>query len=158
MWAVILFYIPCLRKEVIKNSAKFLMVLIPLFLTVNFKDTFYGSRFSSSFTEYSIGRRMGWWAKGLSLLAEKSSFMGLGPGGFKHYMDQLGIPHAHNIHLSFLFDFGVIGFAALVAFIIYMTVKFYKVLSAGKRSYAHTMLWGSAAGLLAMGVHGVLDG
>ncbi|MBI1912764.1 MAG: O-antigen ligase family protein [Deltaproteobacteria bacterium] len=159
MWMFLIAAIPWVRKRYVKNLALFFLVFLSVFVTVNHEDVFgEGSRFSASTSEYSIHKRISWWIKGYGFLEEKSGLVGLGAGGLKYYFDPLGIPHAHNVYLSFLFDFGVIGFVAVAVFIGYLFAKFYPVLVNSEKTYIQTMLWGSIGGLVAMGTHGLIDG
>lgn len=102
--------------------------------------------------EEQAPERITMWKKGFNKL-KGTSYLGIGPGNFQYY--RIG-PHAHNIYLSFLFDFGLVGLGALLLMIIILFKQFFRMLKF-QSSYLQIMCAISFGSLIAMGIHGVVD-
>lgn len=102
-------------------------------------------------------------------LKENTGRMKLWKKAFKKYKDYVvegfGVgnlkkichaPHAHNIFLSFLFDFGIIGLLSII-FIVGALVKRFKILLRYQTSYSQVMAIAFGVGLVAIGFHGQFD-
>lgn len=73
-------------------------------------------------TKNSLSIRVHWWKKGIKQVASYSYLGGLGPGGFKAFVNA---PHTHEFVLSFFMDFGVIGFFAIIYIMIMLATGFF---------------------------------
>ena len=96
--------------------------------------------------------RMRLWKKSFDEYKEQI-LRGFGVGNLKKVMHA---PHAHNVFLSFLFDFGIIGLTCIIS-IIYILVKRFKMLLPHQISYSQIMSIAFGAGLVAIGFHGQFD-
>ncbi len=82
-----------------------------------------------------------------------NAIQGFGVGNLKRISKA---PHAHNISLSLIFDFGILGLISLV-FIIGILLKRFIVLLGHQSTYSQIMAVAFGTGLVAIGFHGQFD-
>lgn len=110
-----------------------------------------GGSLSSSTPHFMI-QRSKLWKKGFKKLM-RTYLAGVGVGNFKYYTRA---PHAHSIYFSFLFDFGLIGLGVLLSIIIILCKRFLYMLKF-QDTYLQIMCVAFFGGLIAMGIHGLVD-
>jgi len=147
-----------LREKFFRNVIFFFIIFVFLFISVNLDDFIYGTaRYSTELADKSISQRIGWWKDALQMLLKKTAGFGLSPGGFTHYFGSWKIPHAHNIYLSVLFDFGIVGFILWISFLWVLIKKVYHIMIMQVQSPYKTMLCSVTGGVIATGIHGLID-
>ncbi len=156
MWGFFFITLPPLKDKFIRNALFFIIVFTAVFMSVYWEHLFT-SRLSSGSAGHSVTQRLEWWADGLKVLHEQYSWMGMGPGGFKYHQNPWIVPHAHNIYLSVLFDYGIIGFATFIALIFFLGKHLYGILKSYVPTYTQSMVIGSLGGIVALGIHGLID-
>ncbi|MEW6066928.1 MAG: O-antigen ligase family protein [Nitrospirota bacterium] len=103
----------------------------------------------------SLAIRLDLWKKGFDKLIN-SYGIGAGIGGYHKYTDKW--PHSHNIHLSVLFDLGIIGFAFWLWLIIGLYKLFNAEISKETRHYSDKIaLLALSGGFVGVALHGMLD-
>lgn len=123
-----------LRKNVIRNLLATLAIFVSIFLTLAFVIRSQGTKDPrmvnvSTTQQSSIGKRIYFWKTGFVELDKKNlALFGLGVGGYKYFTRAYDIPHAHNIYLSLLFDFGVMGLIVCFIIMFILLKLFLKVL------------------------------
>jgi len=95
------------------------------------------------------------WTDGVSNLINNTSGIGLGPGGFRQHT-HTGMPHVHNLYLSVLCDFGFIGLFLFLLVIFVLINNYFKMLRF-QETYLQKMFLCCCGGLLAIGLHGMVD-
>jgi len=150
--------VPPLRKRFLRNATIMAFIFATLFLIV-YWDSFFGlaSRVSAASAEMTIKDRFKWWRMGYRILTQDYAGIGMGIGGLKYYLNPLNVPHAHNIYLSVLYDFGVFGFAIFATFIVWLGKNLYNTMRRFQPTYIQFMLWGCTGGLVAVGIGGLVD-
>ena len=156
MWFFMLASIPSQRKHFIRNLLFFSILFTVVYLGV-FWENIFTPRLSASAAGHSIKTRMGYWIKGYKILSERHNAFGMGVGGLKYYFHPLNIPHAHNLYLSFFFDFGIVGFVAVFALFAKIGKWVRRSMESFDPTYNQIMLRGTLGGLVAIGVHGLID-
>jgi hypothetical protein len=101
----------------------------------------------------SFSRLWLWQAALEKLVSENKTFFGLGIGGMQYY---LNAPYSHNLYLSFLIDFGLIGLGLLFWIIIVLLNKFLRLLKY-QISSIQIMCIAFMGALLCIGTHGLID-
>ncbi len=161
MGYVIIFFSSALRKKIVVYSIIFAICFGLMFVgsVIYSKKAAAPGLLKAAKKEdiVSLENRFVIWQKGLSVM-EKKSFLisGLGVGNFAYYTKY---PHSHNLYLSFFFDFGLVGiiFLIIILLIFIKLVKdIFKVIYI-QRTYFHTMSLVFFAGMLAIGIHSLVD-
>ncbi len=135
-----------------------LIVVISVFLTADGENRITGALSNgvegASEKASSFSSRFIIWHDGWSALVNKSVGVGLGSGGFTHHCSPH--PHAHNIYLSILFDFGPIGLFLLMLF---FYVLLQNVIPSLRRQNTtlEVLIVFLSSGLIAIAVHGIVD-
>jgi O-antigen ligase len=122
----------------------------------------YTSMFSPEVAEeQSMQVRFMHWAFGWERLVETYG-LGLGPNGFG-WLQSLADPHynknihPHNIYLSILYDYGVLGFAFFAAFIIGLVQRLRHIIRDTADERTRTLCCALVAIMFNYGVHALLD-
>jgi O-antigen ligase len=155
-----------LRERFVAGFSLFLLILVTVFviqhslLNLLFKYTFIPPRIGLGYVTKSTGtmmpafagQRVRFWKWGYNILQE-SSFLGGGIGSYKYFTRA---PHAHSLYLSFLFDFGWVGFILILSIMIVLLRRFLKWIKF-QSSYLQCLAASFFGGMIAMGVHGAVD-
>lgn len=150
------------RKWIIINSILWITLLVGSFIltqmltNVNALDRVESSTVSTDSSNDSLGIRVEWWKKAAKKLYDKTYMMGLGPGGFKYYMEKDKVPYGHSIYFSVLFDMGVIGFLLLIAMIYYLLRYVYRAIME-KKGDEHYLIVVLTVVLFVIGLQGTVD-
>lgn len=165
-WAMvhflILFY-GVLRKHLIRNIIIFNLVVICLFiLSVLFSQQTSPRLLKVSERggyETSAGSRLTIWNEGFKALKEHNlTLFGLGVGGFDLYTK---FPHAHNLYLSFFFDFGLVGILCILLIMLILFNEFILRELNGilfyQSGYFDNMSVAFIGGLIAIAIHSLVD-
>jgi O-antigen ligase len=102
---------------------------------------------------FSFTTRLNLWAQGIKKFVD-SLGLGMGVGNFNYYTRQA--PHAHNIYLDYIFDFGFIGAIFVFCVVLYFIRYTFKALKF-KMTYLQVMRLSAIGGLIAIAVHGCVD-
>lgn len=159
MWIMMHFFILCssaLRKKIIRNAV-FLNFMIIVFILLSFLFTKEQRIFNTH--GKSIGGRFDIWESGFAAMEKKSLILsGLGLGG---YEDATIYPHAHNIYLSFFFDFGIIGVVCIVLIMLVLFREFFlnesRRILLSQKNYYEIMSLAFLSGIIAVGLHGIME-
>jgi O-antigen ligase len=115
---------------------------------------------STAAEEASFEKRLTIWKAGAYGLY-RSYGLGVGIGGLRRYVSPWGqikaMSHAHNIYLSVLIDLGFVGFFILGWLIFELTRSTFSALKRCRKDSLRYILRASIAGLVAIGVHGLMD-
>ena len=159
MWVMMHFFILCssaLRKKIFINAIV-LNLMIMAFILISF--IFIREPRLSGTSAKSIEGRFGIWNAGFTAMEKKSQILsGLGLGG---YEDATIFPHAHNLYLSFFFDFGIIGFFCIIMIMLVLfkeyVLKRSRMIFLSQNNYYEIMSLAFFSGLLALGLHGIME-
>lgn len=105
----------------------------------------------------SIQTRLQMWKEGFQAIARtQRELTGLGLGGFQYYTQR---SWAHNLWFSFYFDFGVVGLGFLCGTLLIIGKLCYamKRIFVQQTTYFQNMSIAFCGGLIAIGVHSVVD-
>ncbi|WP_186441677.1 O-antigen ligase family protein [Desulfamplus magnetovallimortis] len=152
-----------IRKYFVVLSILFLFVLISIYQLEFFvlnrilfsrdKPTRLATTVKSKEVQ-GVGIRLEFWKAGFkSMKKSPLSGAGVGVGSFKYYTL---VNHAHNIYLSLIFDFGIAGVLFLFFIARFVLYEFSTVFK-NQSSYFQIMSVAFLAGLVSIGVHGLVD-
>jgi O-antigen ligase len=149
---VLLLLHPRTRKSYPLSVIVFLVSMLVLFVIQSMLMTLSPRVLQTQ--EMSLSTRFTMWSHGMEQLGRHNFIYGLGLGGFKFYLKPL--PHAHNLYLSVLFDFGLIGLALYLWF---LTVLIKRSITFIRKSGEEMqgILITFAGGLAAILLHGNVD-
>ncbi|MCI5149970.1 MAG: O-antigen ligase domain-containing protein [Candidatus Electrothrix sp. MAN1_4] len=102
----------------------------------------------------SLLSRLVMWRDGMAALLKYTVGFGLGPGGFSYLTNN---SYAHSIYFSILFDYGIFGIMIFLAACLTTLKRFFTVFFKFEDGYYKNMFLAFCAGLLATGLHGILD-
>lgn len=145
-----------IRKKIIRNLAVAYLVLATVFCLQLF---LIGETRTPRVLEvggkgaFGFSSRFKLWQTGLQELIS-SNGIGMGIGGFNFHCSPT--PHAHSIYFDFLFDLGIIGFITAVCAVV-LIFRFMLEETGVQEDYIQTMRLSVLAGLLSIGVHGLID-
>lgn len=154
-----------LRKRLFMNLSLF----IALFILVWFASSSFASQFGNlvrkdifgltpeGIATVSFSTRLEMWAEGFNAVFEKMRFIyGLGPGGFSFYTKRLW---SHNLLLSFFFDFGLVGLLFFIGILVLIGKRLYRLKKylVVQNNYFQKMTLALCGGLIAIGIHGLVD-
>ena len=108
-----------------------------------------------SSSELGLDLRLKMWKEGVSNLINNTAGIGLGPGGFRYYT-KTHMPYPHSLYVSILCDFGFVGLLLFLLAILVMAYNYFKMLRF-QETYLQIMFLCCCGGLLALGVHGLVD-
>lgn len=158
-----LFFAPRVKERFFRNLTLFFAIVLFFYIlifTSGILETRLGYEritraVSPETTEMtSLGRRFGFWTDGFNLFKETYG-LGFGIGGFQHYLK--GVPHAHSLYFSALFDLGIVGFS-LFALMIFVVLKdSFSIVSKMNKEEAKIIALAFISGIIALLVHGLVD-
>ena len=98
--------------------------------------------------------RLEFWEAGFNSMKNSPFFgLGAGAGNFKYYTL---VNHSHNIYLSFIFDFGIVGVVFLFSIAMFV-IKGFSAIVKNQSSYFQLMSIAFLSGFVSIGIHGLVD-
>ena len=111
---------------------------------------------SSSAASEAVGDRFEYWSKVFNQLIYNGVYLsGFGIGGSTHYLHP--VPHPHNIYISIVCDFGLVGFVVLGAVVFFVCNDVFYIIKKLPASPTRTLLLCIYAGLIVVGVSSLSD-
>ncbi len=111
----------------------------------------------------SIGTRLDIWVDAINMIKEKP-VLGFGPGAFvwrypqyKNHPVRRRITYTHNDYLNLLVDYGVVGFAIVLAFFLMQFARIKRLRSLVDYPDRQSILMGTILSLVAVMVHAAFD-
>lgn len=157
----LVFFSSLQRKQIIRNTFLFTVIWISLLVLALAYLNQIGVPKHAQITEngqvFSLSQRFIMWKSALHEMAKRSlTPFGLSSGGFDYYVK---FPHAHNIYLSFFFDFGLAGIAFVISvlFVILRLLKDASKAIYNHHTYLQRMALAFSGGLIAIGIHSLID-
>jgi hypothetical protein len=151
-----------LNKYPIRNSLFFLFGFISIFIlsgvfVSTFGEAFHVTTIDTSESNVSLSTRLEYWKAGFNALSRENSFItGLGLGGYEYFSKSTVWPH--NIYFSFFFDFGLAGIMFLLSIFSIIIKYCFKIkLFIYQKTYHQHMALSLFGGLIAIGVHGLVE-
>jgi O-antigen ligase len=112
---------------------------------------------SSSATSEATSLRFEYWETAIKEVIRNDAYLnGLGIGGGTYYLYP-PVPHTHNIYISIICDFGLVGFIVLFAIAIFLGGDMYYTIKKLPTNPARTLLLCIYASMIAMGVSSLSD-
>lgn len=135
-------------------------VAVGLFVFLFYANTLYLDDPKTPRLLYQIGTeslswrwRLDLWGRYWEKLLSGRLLEGMGAGGL---IFDSHVPHAHSIYFSVLFDFGLVGFAMLLAGLCVLAGRFW-AMRRFQDTYSQILFVALCGGLLTMAVQGVFD-
>lgn len=111
---------------------------------------------SSSAASGAIGDRFDYWGKVFEQLVYNGVYLsGFGIGGSTHYL--YPTPHPHNIYISVICDFGLLGFVVLVAVAFFLASDVFYTIKKIPSDSTRILLLCIYAGVIVIGVSALSD-
>lgn len=163
MVTFLLVSIPSLREKFVIYSILFVLIVSFLYVvTLPEDESLFAKRYTASRSAQSLSFRLKWWKRASSYTFGQTSGIGMGVGGFKQRFSDRSkyppLPHAHSLYFSYLFDFGVIGSFLFLIFLSVILKRIYYAMIGFQEKFENIMLFSCIGGLIALGVHGLIDG
>ncbi len=153
------FTMPSLKDKIFKYAVSFLLIFSTLFILTLPKSFSFGMRrYSTGESGSSISQRFEWWGNASKYTFKQTVGAGMGVGGFKQRFGSAGVPHAHSLYFSFLFDFGIIGFFLFLSMLFLIIKALYSAMRSIRETPQHIMLLACIGGLIAYAIHCLMDG
>lgn len=147
------------RENIFRNLLIFYTIFLLIFLSTAILKRHGGENRLTNVTtqeKSSLGKRIGYWKVGFRELDKRGlTFLGLGIAGYKYCTVNKSIAHAHNVYLSMLFDFGLMGIIVFCLAILILTKMFLKLLK-HQKTYLQNMSFASGINLIAIGTIGLV--